>query len=198
MSSKLLAHLSEVRTLEIITMEKLTDSLKDEALVVVCLISILPFMQPIPIPGLSSILGFITFMQGISLMFLRKPLLTKKMKAMIISKERFDHIYKAAEKFTKIADKISVYNHPWTNSRASHFICGLAIAFSSAFLSLPLPIPMSNFVPALSIAMICLGLLEEDIFLVIIGLSISVAVIWMGIFSYHLIAERFPIFFYTN
>ena len=50
MSSKLIAHLTEVRTLEVITLEKLTDSLKGEALVVVCLISILPFMQPIPIP----------------------------------------------------------------------------------------------------------------------------------------------------
>lgn len=195
MSSKLITHLAEVRTLEVITLEKLVNSLKDEALVVICLIAILPFMQPIPLPGLSSILGFVAFMQGISLMFLRKPLLTKRMKAMTISHERFEHIYKAAEKFTKIADKISVFNHPWTNSRASHLICGLSIALSAAFLSLPLPIPFSNFVPALSIALICLGLLEEDIFLVIIGLSITVAVIWMGIFSYHLIAERFPIFF---
>ena len=196
MSSKLIMHLSEVRTLPVITLDKLADTLKDQALVVVCLIAILPFMQPIPIPGLSSILGFITFMQGLSLMFLKKPLLTKRMKEMKISHERFDQIYKVAEKFTKFADKISVFNHPWTNSKACHFICGLSIVISSAFLSLPLPIPLSNFVPALSIALICLGLLEEDFILVFIGLSITVAVIWMGIFSYHLIAEKFPIFFY--
>ncbi|MBA2404662.1 MAG: exopolysaccharide biosynthesis protein [Bdellovibrionales bacterium] len=198
MSSKLIDHLSEVRVLPEITLEKLVDHLKDEALVVVCLIAILPFMQPIPIPGLSSLLGFITLMQGISLMCLRKPLLTKKMKGMKISHERFEKIFKVAQKFTHITDKLSVFNHPWTNSRASHFICGFAIVLSSAFLSLPLPIPMSNFVPALSIALICVGLLEEDIMLVIIGLGISVAVIWMGIFSYHLIAEKFPLFFYIN
>ncbi len=196
MSSKLITHLNEIRNLPEITLEKLVESLKDQALVVVCLIAILPFMQPIPIPGLSTILGFVAFMQGLSLMFLRKPLLTKRMKAIKISPERFEQIFKVAEKFTRIADKISVFNHPWTNSRACHFICGLSIVLSSAFLSLPLPIPLSNFVPALSIALVCLGLLEEDIFLLIIGLSITFAVIWMGIFSYHLIAEKFPIFFH--
>lgn len=195
MSSKLIIHLSEVKNLPVITLEKLVDSLKDEALVVVCLIAILPFMQPIPIPGLSTLLGFVALMQGLSLMFLKKPMLTKRMKEIKITHERFDQIYKVAEKFTRIADKISVFNHPWTNSRASHVICGFAIVLSSAFLSLPLPIPLSNFVPALSIAMICLGLLEEDIFLIIIGLSITFSVIWMGIFSYHLIAEKMANFF---
>lgn len=195
MTSKLITHLSEVKNLPEITLEKLVDSLKDEALVVVCLIAILPFMQPIPLPGLSTLLGLVALLQGLSLMFLRKPMLTKRMKEIKISHEKFELIYKAAEKFTKIADKISVFNHPWTNSRLCHFICGLAIAMSAAFLSLPLPIPFSNFVPALSIALICLGLLEEDIFLLIIGLSITFSVIWMGVFSYHLIAEKFPAFF---
>jgi hypothetical protein len=195
MSSKLITRLSEIKNLEIITLEILAESLKGEALVIICLISIIPFMQPIPLPGVSSVLGLITFMQGISLMFFRRPLLTKKMKAIKISHDKFEQIYKVAQKFTKVAGMISVFNHPWTNSRASHFICGLAIVLSSAFLSLPLPIPLSNFVPALSIALICLGLLEEDIFLLIIGLSITVAVTWMGIFSYHLVAERFPYFF---
>jgi len=195
MSSKLLNQLNEIRHLPEITLEKLADGLQDEALLVICLISILPFLQPVPIPGLSSLLGFVVFMQGIGLMFLKKPILTKKMKAIVISKEKFEVIYKAAEKFTKITQMISLYSHPWTNSKASHLICGFAIVVSAAFLSLPLPGPMSNFVPALSIALICVGLLEEDLFLVITGLSITFVVIWMGFFSYHFLAEKFPILF---
>lgn len=192
MSSKLITHLSEVRTLPVITLENLVDSLKDQALVVICLISIIPFMQPIPLPGLSTALGLVSLLQGVSLMLFRRPLLTKKMKEVKISHEKFETIFKAAEKFSRFAGKISILSHPWTNSRASHFICGFSIVLSSAFLSLPLPIPFSNFVPALSIALICLGLLEEDIFLVIIGLSITCSVIWMGFFSYHLLIENFP------
>lgn len=195
MSSKLITHLAEVRALPEITLDKLAESLKDEALLVVCLIAILPFMQPIPIPGLSSVLGMIALMQGVGLIFLKKPLLTKKMRDVKISHERFEQIYKAAEKFCYYADKMTILRHHWTNSRASHVICGLAIVLSSAFLSLPLPIPLSNFVPALSIALICLGLLEDDLILVIIGLSITITVVWMGIFSYHFLIEKFPTFF---
>ena len=110
MSSKLITRLTEVRSMQVITLEKLVDSLKDEALVIVCLIAILPFMQPIPLPGLSTILGFVAFMQGLSLMFLKKPMLTKRMKEINITHERFEQIYKAAEKFTKIAEKISNWN----------------------------------------------------------------------------------------
>ena len=196
MSSKLLAHLNEVRAYPVITLEKLSDSLKQEALVVTCLIAILPFMQPIPLPGISTVLGFVACLQGISLMFIQKPLLTRRMKAIAISPEKFELIYKAAEKFCRITDKLAIAPHPWTNSKASRFLCGISIVISSLFLSLPLPIPFSNFVPALSIALVCLGLLEEDLILVIIGLSITAAVIWMGFLSYHLIAEKFPIFFY--
>lgn len=199
MSAKLITHLAEVRNLPEITLEKLADCLKDEALLVVCLVAILPFMQPIPIPGLSSLLGLIALMQGVGLIFLKKPLLTKKMKNAKISHERFEQIYKAAEKFCYYADKLSIWRHPWTNSRASHVICGLAIIISASFLSLPLPIPLSNFIPALSIALICLGLLEEDIVLVVMGLCITVTVIWMGIFSYHFLIEKFPnIFSYLS
>jgi hypothetical protein len=194
MSSKLLAHLEEVRHLPVITLNELVHSLKDEALVVVCLVSILPFMQPIPLPGVSSVLGLVVLLQGVGLMFLRKPLLTERMKRLVISPERFEIIYKAALKFTHFTDKISFYQHPWTNSRVSHFLSGLAIVFSAAFLSLPLPIPFSNFVPALSIALICLGLLEEDLILLVMGLSISIAVLWMGLFSFHFIRESLPFF----
>ncbi len=197
MSSKLLIHLKEVETLPIITLGQLAESLKDEAILVVCLIVILPFMQPIPLPGVSTILGLVALFQGISLMFIKKPLLTKKMKAIVIPPEKFELILKAAGKLSAIADKIAIAKHPWTNSYSSRLVCGFAIVLSAAFLSLPLPIPMSNFVPAMSIALICMGLLEEDLILVIMGLSITIAVIWMGILSYHLIAERFPIFFFN-
>lgn len=190
MSNKLITHLAEVRLLQEITLQKLVDCLKGEALVVLCLVAILPFMQPIPIPGLSTLLGLVVFMQGLGMIFWSKPWLTERMKSVIISHEKFEMIYRAAEKFGRFTSKLSLFKHPWTNSKASHVVCGVAIVISSAFLSLPLPIPFSNFVPALSIALICVGLLEEDIMLILVGLCITLSVIWMGIFSYHLLRDQ--------
>jgi hypothetical protein len=195
MSDRLIKALEDVRDLPHITLGKIVEHVEGEALLILSLISILPFMQPIPIPGLSSVLGLIVLLQGLGLMFWSKPLLTKRMKNLNITHERFEYIYKAALKFSAFTSKISAFKHPLTNTRGSHIICGFAIILSSAFLSLPLPIPFSNLIPALSIFLICVGLLEEDLILILMGLGITVSVIWMAMFSYHIITEQFQNWF---
>ncbi len=195
MSDRLIKALEDVRDLPHITLGKIVEHVEGEALLILSLISILPFMQPIPIPGLSSVLGLIVLLQGLGLMIWSKPLLTKRMKNLNITHERFEYIYKAALKFSAFTSKISAFKHPLTNTRGSHIICGFAIILSSAFLSLPLPIPFSNLIPALSIFLICVGLLEEDLILILMGLGITVSVIWMAMFSYHIITEQFQNWF---
>ena len=195
MSVRLINALEEVKSMPIITLGNIVEHVEGEALLIVCLVSILPFMQPIPIPGLSSILGFIVLLQGFGLMLWSKPLLTKKLKQVTISPKHFETIYKVAVKFSNITSKLSTFKHPVTNTRASHLLCGFSIIVSAAFLSLPLPIPFSNLVPALSIFLICIGLLEEDIVLIAVGHGITIAVMWMALFSYQLLSEQYQHWF---
>lgn len=191
MSVRLVQALDSVRDIPHITLGKIVEHVEGEALLIVCLVAILPFMQPIPIPGLSSVLGLIVFFQGIGMTIGGKPFLTQKLRDLTITHEKFEMIYKAALKFSNFTSKISAFKHPLTNHRVSYFICGIAIAFSAAFLSLPLPIPFSNFIPALSIFLICVGLLEEDVVLILVGLGITTAVMWMAMLSYGFIKEQF-------
>ena len=190
MSVRLMKALEDVRGMSHITLGNIVEKVQEEAIVILCLVSILPFMQPIPIPGLSSILGFVVLLQGFGLMMWSKPLLTKKMKSLNISHDRFEIIYKAANKFSSFTSKISAFKHPYTNTRPAHILCGFSIVLSAAFLSLPLPIPFSNFIPALSIFLICIGLLEDDLVLILMGLGITITVIWMAMFSYHIIMQQ--------
>jgi hypothetical protein len=196
MSERLMTALGEVRTLPVISLGNIVDRIQEEALLVLCLISILPFMQPIPIPGLSSVLGLIAFLQGVGLLLWSKPILTHRLKKVNISHERFEHIYKAASKFCSFTQKISICKATQVNSRFSHILCGFSIILSAGFLSLPLPIPFSNFIPALSIFFICIGLLENDLMLVLLGHGITATVIWMAIFSYHLIIDHVSNWFF--
>jgi hypothetical protein len=189
MSLRLMTALENVRSLPHITLGKIVEHVEGEALLILCLVSILPFMQPIPIPGLSSVLGLIVLLQGLGLMFWSKPLLTNKMKNLNITHEKFEIIFKAAKKFSGFTAKISLFKSPVTNTRPCHILCGFAIVLSAAFLSLPLPIPFSNLVPALSIFLICIGLLEEDVVLILIGLGITITVMWMAMFSFNFLAE---------
>lgn len=195
MSERLMQAMENVRKLPHITLGKIVEHVEGEALLILCLVAIMPFMQPIPIPGLSSVLGLIVLLQGVGLMLWGRPLLNKRLKEMTITHEKFEIIYKAAAKFSHMTSKISTFKHPLTNNRISQFLCGLSIVVSSGFLSLPLPIPLSNLIPALSIFLICVGLLEEDIVLLILGHGINFVVIWMAIFSYHIIADQFQSWF---
>ena len=190
MSIRLINALENVRDLPHITLGKVVEHVEGEALLIVCLIAIIPFMQPIPIPGVSSVLGLIVFFQGIGLMIWNKPLLNKRLENLTITHERFELIYKVAVKFSHFTEKLSTFKHPWTNHRISHVLAGLCISLSAAFLSLPLPIPFSNFIPALSIFLICVGLLEEDVVIMLIGFGISITVFWMVLLSYGLIKEQ--------
>lgn len=190
MSERLIRAIDEVKEFPEVTLGTIVDRIGDDSLLIVSLISILPFMQPIPIPGVSTLLGFVALLQGIGLATTGKPLLTKKMKELKIPHDRLMMIYKAAVRLDKITSKISVYKHPWIGSPALRIIGGVTIAFAAAFLALPLPIPFSNFVPALCIFFICAGLLECDLILVLFGHGIAAAVVWMATASYQLIMER--------
>lgn len=191
MSARLIKALENVQKLPQITLGNIADQVEKEGILILCLVSILPFMQPIPIPGVSTILGMIVLFQGIGLMISGKPLMTKKMNQLAITHERFEIIMRAAHKFSGITTKMSAFKHPVTQSKASHIICGVGIVISALFLSLPLPIPFSNLVPAMSIFFICIGLLEDDVFLIFLGFGITSSVMWMAMFSYHFLADQF-------
>jgi hypothetical protein len=195
MSERLLTALDQIKDMDTITLGQVVDRIEGEALLILCLIAILPFMQPIPIPGLSSILGLIVLLQGVGMVVFGKPLLTKKLRMVVISHEKFEVIHRAATKFSNLISKISAFKHPLVASRPSHIISGISIILSSAFLSLPLPIPFSNLIPAMSIFLICIGLLEEDIVLILMGHGITLTVIWMTIYSYQIIREQFHSWF---
>jgi len=195
MSVRLIKSLNNLKDLPEITLGRIVEHVEGEAILILCLIGILPFMQPIPIPGLSTVLGLIVLLQGMGLMLKSKPVLTKRMKNVVIPPEKFEIIYKAAVRFSYFTSKLSAFKHPITNTRGSHILCGLAIVLSSAFLSLPLPIPFSNLIPALSIFLICLGLLEEDVVLILMGFGITTTVFGMALFSYQIIKEQFQSWF---
>ncbi len=195
MSERLVQALKEVRNEPVITLGTIVDKARGDSILIVCMIAIIPFLQPVPIPGLSTVLGVIALLQGVSLVALDRPLLTQGMRHLTLTPERFEMIYKAAVKFCVFTSKISLFKHSFVKTKPIRIISGLTIILAASFLSLPLPIPFSNFVPAVCIFFICTGLLEEDILLVIFGHFIALTVVWMAVISFHLIQEKLQIWF---
>ena len=191
MSNKLIKALEKVKSDSKITLGELADELKNDAQIIISLVCILPFMQPIPVPGLSSLLGAVIILQGIGLIFWDKALLTEKLREIEIDPKKFDLIYKAAKKFTVLTNKLASFPMPKiVLSRANRIITGIWIILMAAFLSLPLPIPFSNFMPALSIFFLCVGMLEEDLVLIICGQMVAIVLAVLIYLSGSLIFEK--------
>lgn len=123
---------------------------------------ILPFLQPVPIPGLSTPLGLlIALVTGFS--YLQKPpwLPVRWMNHQLPT----NTVLKINEGSEKLFQKVSKFIHPrWSVLFKEPFrtITAIVIILNGLLLALPLPIPFSNAFPAWSIFFYALAELEDD------------------------------------
>lgn len=132
----------------------------------------LPFLQPLPLGGLSSVLGPFIALMGVQLARGRKELRLPGW----IGDRRLDAkvlhlLLGAARKFFALADKAA--RPRWRSLARSELAAGAGIALSGALLSLPFPIPLSNMICAGPAALLALSVLEEDGLLAVLG--------WLGL-----------------
>lgn len=130
----------------------------------------IPFMQPIPLAGLSTIIGGLIALLGLAMALGRLPWLPEKMASYEIESSKMEAIAKFGNKVLGKLEKIVKPRYPqvivWRGTRV---ISGVGISICAVLLALPLPIPFTNTVPAFSIMLVSLGLLEEDGLMVGLG-----------------------------
>lgn len=108
----------------------------------------LPFLQPIPLFGLSTPAGLTIAVSGIGLVLGKKVLLPKKLAAVSL---RVESVLKAAEFLARFEGSLKPYLKSESGdvlSASMMRFLGLAIAIHGVLLALPLPIPFSNSLPA--------------------------------------------------
>jgi hypothetical protein len=171
-----------------VTLGEIATKLRGKGLVFLSLICVLPFMQPIPIPGLSTLLGFVILLQGIGLALAGRPFLTQKMKDIQLPADRVASFVRGAKKvFPWVGWMVRVRGQEWVRHRGTQIVAGFTLTLLSLFLSLPLPLPSSNFLPAIGIFLICLGILEDDFLLVVLGVTYAIFFGWLLSVSFHLL-----------
>lgn len=139
----------------------------------------LPFLQPIPLGGLSTIVGPFIALQGWQLARGRRALWLPAWIARRPLDERARTIMlSAAEKFFALVDRAA--RPRLVELARSERVCGAGIALSGALLALPFPLPLSNMICAGPAALLALGLLEDDGAISLLG--------WLGLLvclAYH-------------
>jgi hypothetical protein len=123
---------------------------------------IIPFLQPVPLPGLSTPFGILMIVITALAYFKKPPWLPTRWAQKRISAKTVSRIAEGSE---RVFEKLTRILHPrWEFLFNEPFraLSAVLLIFNAALLALPLPIPFSNAIPAWMIAFQALAHLEED------------------------------------
>jgi len=154
------------------TLGELTGRLHHAGFGLIVIVVCLPFLQPVPMGGLSTVLGPYVALQGVRLWRGDKELRLPAWIAKRRLEERTLHLLLGlARRFFAFAEKFC--RPRWRAMLAHERAAGAGIALSGALLSLPFPIPLSNMICAGPAVLLALSALEEDGVLAVLG--------WLGL-----------------
>jgi hypothetical protein len=172
-----LAAIAEHATGKTMSVAEIEAVLQGRGFATLCLILCIPFIQPIPLPGLSVAFGCAIMALGLRLAFGTAGGLPEFVKRRELDTQTLHRIIQGASKVFSYVERLFkprlgvMLRPPLLN-----FI-GVSIILSGLALSLPLPpvILFSNSFPAWSIILLSLGYLERDGLVIVIGHVVAVA-----------------------
>jgi hypothetical protein len=144
----------------------------------------LPFLQPIPLPGLSTPFGIIISIVGLLAYLEKSPIIPKMWATRRLPAKTVLLIAEGSEKIFK---KVSFILHPrWLFLFEGPFrlINLMLLVMNAILLALPLPIPFSNTIPAWAIVFQTLGKFENDgLFIILSYLQTILCIFYFTLIS---------------
>ncbi len=166
-----------------VTLREILALLGEQGLLVFCGVLAAPFLLPVTVPGMSTVLGLPMLLIGFAVMVSRVPwlperLLNRSLPAATVRSvlgkvrgwaERFEHLVRPR----------------WlglTGGRAASALNGALIILAVLLLMAPLPlIPFVNSLPALAVILLCFGMAERDGAVIVLGYVVTlISTIYVG------------------
>lgn len=137
----------------------------------------LPMLIPVPIPlaGFSTLMGAGTILMGLQLALgAKQPWLPHRLAQLEMSPKLSQGLLKNIERVLYPVEKFSQMRLVRvSHNRNIRRLVGLCMAWNATLMALPLPIPLTNLLPAYTIEALVIGLLEDDGLLMLIGLGMT-------------------------
>ncbi|MDB5960889.1 MAG: Exopolysaccharide synthesis ExoD [Massilia sp.] len=170
--SQLLRQLADDTARERISVGDLLVVLGDRAIGALLFIFAVPNILPAP-PGTSVILGAPLVFLAAQLTFGMRPWLPGLISRRSMSRKDFHGMLRRVLPWLERAEKLLLPRISMLALPPSEYIVGLVCLLLATVLVLP--IPLGNMLPALSISLLALGLLERDGYAIVSGLVAAVA-----------------------
>ena len=163
MSAALAAAAAAVRDPSV-TLRELLGALGEQGLLVFCGVLAAPFLLPVTVPGMSTVLGLPMLLIGFAVMVSRVPWLPERLLNHSLPAPT---VRKVLQKVRGWAERFEHLVRPrWlglTGSRAINVVNGVLVIVAVLLLMAPIPlVPFVNSIPALAILLLCFGMAERD------------------------------------
>jgi len=174
--SEELIHLQERMATGPVTLRQIIYVLRGRAYMLLMILLALPFITPIPSPGLSTVFGLAIAFISLRLTLGQRPWLPKKFQRTQLPAGFFSTVIRVATQVIKMLEALLQPRLPGlTGSTFLLRLHSLVILIAALELLLPLPIPFSNALPAWAIVLTAGGLLERDGLAVLLGYIVFAA-----------------------
>jgi hypothetical protein len=170
------------------TIREIERQLQGRGFSVLIMLMAMPFVVPL-LPGLSTPFGLAIALMGIRIATLRKPWLPGFVLERRIEAKTLERIVTAIRAFAKRMERVvkprMLFVLEWPGMPS---LIGVAIASGGIVLALPLPVPFSNTLPALSVLLLAAGMIERDGGVILAGHSIG-ALAWAYLLGWLLLGK---------
>lgn len=162
LSAELLA-LAEAEEHHDLTLGGLMNRLEGRVYTLLLILLCLPMCQPIPLPGLSTPFGIVVALLGLRFAFRQHPWIPRRLQSLQLTAKFFPAVMRGGARVLGVIEKLlhprmtAIFDH-----RAAQFVAGLVISFCGALLLLPLPVPGTNMLPALTVILAAAAFSERD------------------------------------
>ena len=166
-----------------VTLRELLALLGEQGLLVFCGVLAAPFLLPVTVPMMSTVLGVPMLLIGFSVMVSRVPWLPERLLNRSLSSATVRGIL---QKVRGWAERFEHLVRPrmlgLTGGRAINALNGLLVLIAVVLLMAPLPlVPFINSIPALAIMLLCFGMAERDGLVIALGyLTTVISAVYVG------------------
>lgn len=147
-----------------ITVRQLLEKVGEHGLLTFCMIMTIPFLTPLPLPGVSTVFGFIIMLISFSIILNRVPWLPGAlMKRQIATAQLVPVLERGSNFLARVERLIRPRLLMLTGNAALNRLNGVMLFLAGFLLILPLPVlPLSNFLPGWAVLLLAAGILQRD------------------------------------
>jgi hypothetical protein len=159
-----------------VRLSEVLSSSDDRGFALVLLLSTFPFVLPFPTLGLAIPVGFALALAALGLVIGRPAALPASLGKLEIGPAVLARASAAISRATWVLSRVTRPRMPFMMGRVMRIALGLSLFTAAFVLGLPIPLPLSNFFPAVAIILLAAGMLEGDGLLVLAGHVATLAV----------------------